>query len=138
MAFFVQYLVLARRPLLGGGGQPMNPLLHTWSLGVEEQFYFLMQWLLAVFSMAGLQGRSRRVMGVVLVGLGLGSLWPNGPVASFPVFSFYLPTRLWELFCRHRLGHVGPPRRTAPERGAWRGADAHCRAGANYRIVLLL
>jgi len=72
----------------------LNPLLHTWSLAVEEQYYVLVPALLWVCWRKGLG----RVFGV-LAAISLGSLvlaeigWRTWPVASF----FMLPTRAWEL-----------------------------------------
>lgn len=72
----------------------LKPLLHTWSLGVEEQFYALFP----IFLMfAWRLGRKRIV--VLLVIMALLSLalaeyaTDRKPVASF----FLLPTRGWEL-----------------------------------------
>ncbi|WP_020394057.1 acyltransferase family protein [Thiolinea disciformis] len=70
------------------------PLLHTWSLAVEEQFYVLYPLLLIV-----LLKNSRKLMGLVLMGLALASLflseylWRAAPEANF----FLLPSRAWEL-----------------------------------------
>ena len=70
-----------------------KPLLHTWSLGVEEQFYIafpLLLWALA---------RARLNPAAVLGGLALLSLafsewgWRNAPEANF----FLIPFRAWEL-----------------------------------------
>jgi len=70
------------------------PLLHTWSLGVEEQFYFLFPLFLLLTWRLG-----RRWIVVLIIFAGVLSLllaqW-----ASFeqPVAAFYLlPTRIWEL-----------------------------------------
>ncbi len=71
----------------------MQPLLHTWTLGVEEQFYLIFPLVL----LACLKWR-RQAMLPVVAGLGglscalavwLAESWPQG--------AFYLlPTRLWE------------------------------------------
>jgi peptidoglycan/LPS O-acetylase OafA/YrhL len=71
-----------------------RPLLHCWSLAVEEQFYLLLPLLLVVAWPA-----SRRRVAIVLV---LGSLVSLGlSVATLdrhPWATFYLlPTRAWEL-----------------------------------------
>lgn len=68
-----------------------EPLLHMWSLGIEEQFYLLLPlalWLLP-----------RRVRWPVLALVTLGSLagylalYPRSPGVAF----YLLPTRAWEL-----------------------------------------
>lgn len=75
-----------------------NPFLHTWSLGVEEQFYLLyplLFWLIAYLT------RARSVAWVkwIIPALGVISfvlaIWLS---VSAPTFAFYmLPTRFWEL-----------------------------------------
>lgn len=77
-----------------GPGADLEPLLHTWSLAVEEQFYVfypLLLWLLS--------GHSRRMWIVVVGGISLLSLALSAFITiSHPAFSFYLlPTRIWEL-----------------------------------------
>lgn len=71
-----------------------KPLLHTWSLGVEEQFYFLFPLLLLA-----LVGRGRRTTVVALALLSIGSLvLAEWAVSTRPVAAFFLlPMRAWEL-----------------------------------------
>jgi peptidoglycan/LPS O-acetylase OafA/YrhL len=78
-----------------GGDAQAQPLLHTWSLAVEEQFYLiypLLAWGLWRFC-------SRRVALGVLAGLALGSLvWHVRSSESAPTTAFYdATTRAWEL-----------------------------------------
>jgi len=84
----------------------LNPLLHTWSLSVEEQFYFVMPvTLLAAWRLGLRRARPllvlRIVIGVVLVGslaacLALSYAGSVGPVDGLR-FAFFSPlTRAWE------------------------------------------
>jgi peptidoglycan/LPS O-acetylase OafA/YrhL len=72
----------------------LNPLLHTWSLAVEEQFYILFPVILAM-----LWRFERRIVFILLAGVALASLilsiWgtANAPTATF----YLLPMRAWEL-----------------------------------------
>lgn len=71
-----------------------NPLLHTWSLGVEEQFYLVFPLLLW-----GLWKLGRKsIIGLILV-LSLASLGlAEWACSRYPAPNFYLlPTRAWEL-----------------------------------------
>lgn len=76
------------------GATDFLPLLHTWSLAVEEQFYILFPLMLLMLVRMG-----RRTTLWVTAALILGSLvlaaWatPRMPSASF----YLLPTRIWEL-----------------------------------------
>ena len=73
----------------------LKPLLHTWSLGVEEQYYLLVPLFIMLVWRFG-----RRRLTALLVLLGCLSLalsqWGtlHTPTAAF----YLLPTRAWELF----------------------------------------
>jgi len=84
----------------------LKPLLHTWSLSVEEQFYFLIPTLLLIIP--------RRVHGVFFGLLFLTSLAGCFLAKANPETIFYtLPYRGWEL----ALGALGAmlPRKNAME-----------------------
>lgn len=82
------------------------PLLHTWSLAVEEQYYLLFPiFLLLCWKL----GRGW-VIGLILLcfcmSLGLSEWgWRNNPMANF----YLAPTRVWELFAGSFVAFV--PRR---------------------------
>jgi peptidoglycan/LPS O-acetylase OafA/YrhL len=75
----------------------LQPLLHTWSLGVEEQFYLLVPALLLL--LRRLSRQWPRDIGLALLALCVLSFWLNVQVMSTDAkFSFYmLPARAWEL-----------------------------------------
>ena len=104
--FVVNYFELASGNL---------PLLHTWSLGVEEQFYFVLPLLLWVTIR-----RARRHLGTVLACIMLISFATScWHVAWYPKAVFYqLPFRAWELGVGALLAAL--PMKPAPRPGrAW-------------------
>ncbi len=102
-----------------------KPLLHTWSLAVEEQFYIFLPLLILLLS------RSRRALLVALIATWAASLaaclWltPTQPSAAFYLFPF----RAWELLTGVLLAVLGHERRLS-----WRGHALLSWAG----LVLVL
>ena len=84
-----------------------TPLLHFWSLAVEEQFY--MVWPLLLYALSRVRWQTRRYALAIMAGLFLQSLlafvwfseWARTP--SF----FLLPTRAWELIAGAMLALTG-------------------------------
>lgn len=87
------------------------PLLHTWSLGIEEQFYILFPLLVRGWR----QLRSRRLIGILALLAALSfaaSVWLTGKHAAF---AFYLlPCRAWELLIGSLLALPGVPAPHSP------------------------
>ncbi|BDZ62733.1 hypothetical protein GCM10025873_25240 [Demequina sediminis] len=85
-----------------------KPLLHTWSLGVEEQFYLVYPLILAIVLWA-VRRRTGAVV-AVLAALAVGSLvLAVAGVRSDPDMAFYLPQyRAWELLAGALATFVRP------------------------------
>lgn len=107
-----------------------KPLLHTWSLGVEEQYYVLFPLLMVLCWRLGPRRLAMLLVGLALASL-LGSEWAlrNGKAAA----SFFLvPTRAWELFAGSLLAFV--QQAAQPDRGVGR-AWKEGLAGAGLLLV---
>lgn len=92
-AAFAANLVLAREISYFNYYAYLDPLLHLWSLGVEEQFYFAWPFLL------WLGARRRAALPWLIAALGAASFLLNlHYTAVDPTIAFYSPfTRFWEL-----------------------------------------
>lgn len=76
------------------GSAEFKPLLHTWSLSVEEQFYVIVPYLLVAIG-ALLKKRFLTVLIPLTLGSFALSIWA---VSHAPNGAFYLlPTRFWEI-----------------------------------------
>ena len=99
----------------------MKPLLHTWSLAVEEQFYVVFPLFLSLLSKHLRKYTLPVIISVCVVSLVL-SCWAqmHKPGANF----FLLPTRAWELMLGAVIALMNSkmemPRKVA-EAGAWLG-----------------
>lgn len=95
LSFFISNLVFWKQQGYFEEYSELNPLLHTWSLSVEEQYYLIFPiFLLLVWSF----GRTK-VFWIIVVMAVISLLisewgWRNKPVANF----YLTPTRIWELF----------------------------------------
>ena len=97
---FSANVVLWRQSGYFAGAAEMKPLLHTWSLAVEEQFYFVLPALMAFTP----RSAWRWVVGVGLLGSLALAVWMRESTA---VAFYLLPTRAWELLAGSALALAG-------------------------------
>lgn len=84
-----------------------NPLLHTWSLGVEEQFYFVFPLLLVVV----LRWKRTYLWAMLLAGMGVSLALAQLLLAEKSVAVFFLsPFRAWEFLVGAMLALSKSPR----------------------------
>ena len=87
-------LLIAESSSYFGLNNELKPLLHTWSLSVEEQYYLL--YPVFLFALIRLKGNARLITLSALCGVGL--IATSLIQASNPSIAFYsLPTRVWQL-----------------------------------------
>ncbi len=92
----------------------VKPLLHTWSLAVEEQYYLLFPLLLIVAWRLGTRRLVYLILATAIASLALSEIGAR----RFPVANFFLaPTRAWELFagalCAFYLANPEKKRRSS-------------------------
>lgn len=108
-----------------GASTQNNPLLHTWSLGLEEQFYLLWPLLILAVLPAAVRERPRHVRQRVLVTMAvvIGLSFAVAVMLTSvrqPMAFFLLPGRAWE-FALGGLGAVLVTRPAAPRFPPWTG-----------------
>lgn len=93
------------------GAAAEKPLLHTWSLAVEEQFYLIVPWLLCgLFAIERLRNKWV-VLSILSVLAGSSLALSVVSVAHFPSAAFYLlPSRAWELLTGSLVVFLPQPR----------------------------
>ena len=91
----------------------LKPLLHTWSLAVEEQFYVIFPLLLLA---AWRLGRAV-LLGLIIVLAVLSLVTSADEVRNFPSAAFYLlPSRAWQLLVGGLASFLADRWRTAGDR----------------------
>lgn len=104
-----------------------QPLLHTWSLGVEEQFYVLFPILMLMLASRSLGQRAGVIGGLAASSLAIAEWgWRNYPDANF----YLMPGRAWEL-------GVGCLAALGAKPGGWAGR-VHPTAGLTLAVLGLV
>ncbi len=116
-AGYIENFVLRREAGYFDTASSMKPLMHLWSLGIEEQFYLTYPLLLWA------AWRLRWNLAAILASLVVISFSLNvWQVRSDPVSSFFLPqTRFWELWIGGGLAYLDIFRKDISRRlsGTW-------------------
>ena len=89
--------------IYGGEDGLLKPLLHTWSLSVEEQFYILFPiFLLFIYKFF-----SKYLLGIVFFFLILSLATAQYVSTYFPLYNFYfLHVRIWELLAGSVIAYL--------------------------------
>src|ERR1700754_3221039 len=124
--FFANLVQLGRQDYFAADAST-NPLLHLWSLGIEEQFYILWPILLIVL-------KGRRFDTIVIAALAAASMAANlWLVADHQAVAFYSPvTRAWELFAGALLA-----RSRARDTACFRGISDDLKATAGLLLIVI-
>ena len=115
--FFAANFVFAKELGYFGSAAELSPLLHTWSLAVEEQFYIIYP-LLVMAVLGRWPGGLRLVLWGLLVASLAYSVWAVGATPQVAFFLF--PSRAWELLLGAVVAAAAVP--ALPGRWAREGA----------------
>lgn len=101
-AGFVQNFILRKEMGYFDTAAELKPLLHLWSLAIEEQFYLIYPVLIFVTWRAGLNVLTVAVLlGLISFGLNISGVSTN------PTKTFFMPqTRFWELLVGSVLAYL--------------------------------
>lgn len=125
-AVFTSNLLFMRQDGYFDAASDIKPLLHTWSLSVEEQFYILFPLLLSLLS-SRLKHWRAALFAILLVSFGM-SVWA---VSRQPEKAFFLlHLRAWELLAGAMLAVL--PKRE------WRASPALAQGVSLASMALLL
>jgi peptidoglycan/LPS O-acetylase OafA/YrhL len=109
-SLFMSNILFMRQDGYFDSASDFKPLLHTWSLAVEEQYYIFFP-LLMVLATRYMRHWRWLLLGLLVLSFGL-NIWAikHKPEAAF----FLLPMRAWELLCGAMLAVAPSPKRPLP------------------------
>lgn len=103
VATFISNLYFWQTTDYFGPAQEEQPLLHTWSLAVEEQYYVIFPLLLLWCCRFGKTRVVSLIAWIALISFG----WSEWASRHAPVANFYLlPSRAWELLAGSLLAYI--------------------------------
>ncbi len=118
-----------------------NASTHTWSLGVEEQFYLIVPVLLfGWFSLRSRGSRRAMIFAALIVALALASLlFARWAQTNVPLHAFYsLASRFWELAAGVLLFLFAHARNERTAQGSVRGFNTIGQGSALAALALLV
>lgn len=86
----------------------LNPLLHTWSLAVEEQFYIIYPLILVAIARFGRRALFSSIVAMILLSFGLNLIALNSDAVSSLAVFFLTPFRVWELLAGAACALIRP------------------------------